>query len=167
MKSKTILTIVSVIIALTVVLIKFSRRTGFSASDLKRGSSSSYVEINFDNGQKVMVPFENDRIDLGTYLAPVMGSSKKETKTLPLGIGELANMETVILKDNKLEKINDEIGKLTKLKTLDFSNNNISLLPDELCNLKELKTLRLTGNPVGPEEIEKIKSCLPECNIEF
>lgn len=52
------------------------------------------------------------------------------------------------LRDNKIEKLTDEIAFLQNLIRLDLSNNSINSLPNCLSTLAHLQSLQLEGNPI-------------------
>uniref|UniRef100_A0A7N0U105 non-specific serine/threonine protein kinase n=1 Tax=Kalanchoe fedtschenkoi TaxID=63787 RepID=A0A7N0U105_KALFE len=69
------------------------------------------------------------------------------------GIGNLSNLENVLLQSNSISgPIPPSIGKLEKLQALDLSNNSFSDgIPDSLGSLRNLKYLRLNNNSLtGP-----------------
>ncbi|TYH24987.1 hypothetical protein ES288_A03G133500v1 [Gossypium darwinii] len=68
-------------------------------------------------------------------------------------IGNLTNIQTVLLQDNNISgNIPSEIGKLSKLQNLDLSNNNFcGQIPTTFSHLKNLEFLRLTGNNLSGE----------------
>lgn len=58
------------------------------------------------------------------------------------------------------------LSKLRAVETLDLSNNNISVL-QPLTMLTTLRTLVLIGNPLSTEEVEMIRTALPDCEVIF
>ena len=86
-------------------------------------------------------------------------------------IGEIRQMSKLRQLDvsyNKMTGMPAEIGQLDNLETLNYSYNNISGLPNELANLKNsLKEFNLTGNPLSQDQINKLKTSLPNTNIIF
>ncbi|XP_010942232.1 protein NSP-INTERACTING KINASE 1 [Elaeis guineensis] len=73
--------------------------------------------------------------------------------TLSPSIGNLTNLETLLLQNNSISgPLPAEIGKLSKLRTLELSNNRFSgEIPSSLGNLKSLQYLRLNNNSLsGP-----------------
>lgn len=71
------------------------------------------------------------------------------------------------MSENKLVKIPSEIQNLKDLQELYLSGCQLSELPSEIQNLRKLKKLVLIDNPLSVEEKEKIKSWLPNCEIQF
>ena len=117
--------------------------------------------------------------------------SGNNLKTLPLEIGQLANIEELYLNNNHLEGalvaeirqmsrlrvldlsgnnmtgIPAEIGQLKFLEILNYKNNNLDTMPDEIENLKNLKTLNLAGNKYTEEKIKELQEKLPNTNIIY
>ncbi|KRT82787.1 hypothetical protein AMK59_3514 [Oryctes borbonicus] len=63
-------------------------------------------------------------------------------------IGNLQNLQTLVLHSNKLEKLNVQIFSLAKLKVLDLSRNLIGKVPEEISKLTHLDTLNLSMNQI-------------------
>jgi Leucine-rich repeat (LRR) protein len=61
---------------------------------------------------------------------------------------KLPNLKVLDLRDNKIEKLPDEISMLQGLMRLDLTNNSISSLPHSLCTLAHLVSLHVEGNPI-------------------
>ncbi|XP_061340750.1 protein NSP-INTERACTING KINASE 1 [Gastrolobium bilobum] len=77
--------------------------------------------------------------------------SQNMSGTLSSSIGNLTNLQTVLLQDNNISgPIPSEIGRLQKLQTLDLSDNFfIGQLPDSLSHMKGLHYLRLNNNSLS------------------
>lgn len=60
----------------------------------------------------------------------------------------LPQLQVLDLRDNKIEKLPDEINMLQSLMRLDLTNNSILTLPVSLCTLAHLVSLQLEGNPL-------------------
>ncbi|KAG0473656.1 hypothetical protein HPP92_015513 [Vanilla planifolia] len=84
---------------------------------------------------------ENLVIGLGT-------PSQNLSGTLSVSIGNLTNLQTVLLQDNNITgSIPKEVGKLSKLQTLDLSNNQLTgEIPKSVGQLRNLQYLRLNNN---------------------
>ncbi|EAA04662.4 AGAP006993-PA [Anopheles gambiae str. PEST] len=75
--------------------------------------------------------------------------SNNYIKTLPGDFCEnLPQLKVLDLRDNKIEKLPDEIALLASLTRLDLSNNTISSLPSCLSTLAHLVSLQVEGNPI-------------------
>lgn len=61
---------------------------------------------------------------------------------------KLPSLKVLDLRDNKIEKLPDEISMLQSLMRLDLSNNSIYSLPTSLCALAHLVSLHVEGNPI-------------------
>ncbi|KAL0385524.1 UNVERIFIED_CONTAM: protein NSP-INTERACTING kinase [Sesamum radiatum] len=83
--------------------------------------------------------------------------------TLSPGIGNLTNLQSVLLQNNEITgAIPPVIGKLEKLQTLDLSNNKLTgEIPDSLGGLGNLNYLRLNNNSLTgaiPDSLTKVES---------
>ncbi|XP_008797566.1 protein NSP-INTERACTING KINASE 1-like [Phoenix dactylifera] len=79
--------------------------------------------------------------------------SQNLSGTLSPSIGNLTNLETVLLQNNNISgPLPAEIGRLSKLRTLELSNNYFSgEIPSSLGNLRSLRYLMLNNNSLsGP-----------------
>ncbi|KAK1320319.1 Protein NSP-INTERACTING KINASE 3 [Acorus calamus] len=74
--------------------------------------------------------------------------SQSLSGTLSSGIGNLTNLESVLLQNNAISgPIPSDIGKLAKLQTLDLSNNQfLGEIPSSIGDLKNLNYLDLSFN---------------------
>lgn len=109
---------------------------------------------------------------------------------VPEKIGQLTELETLSLIVNSISSLPVSVSKLSKLRMLDLTDNlnleqvdfitslpqleslslfgcRIKKLPANISVLKNLKQLGLTGNPIQPEEINRLKRELPHCKIVF
>lgn len=60
----------------------------------------------------------------------------------------LPQLRILDLRDNKIEKLPDEVSQLHNLTRLDLSNNSILSLPCSLSTLSHLVSLQVEGNPI-------------------
>ena len=82
-------------------------------------------------------------------------------------IGELSNLEAIVLVDNQITEIPlNGVKNWVKVGMLRFRNNKISDVPDGLIMLPKLKDLDLAKNPINPSKIEKLRS-LRSINVRF
>ncbi len=95
----------------------------------------------------------------------IVGGNK--IKTIPSEIGFLQNLKVLILNDNQITSLPSEIGNLTNLEVLDLRGNKIQVLPDSISGLTHLKRLHLGGNPISQDSILVIQSLLPNTQINF
>ncbi|QCD90653.1 somatic embryogenesis receptor kinase 1 [Vigna unguiculata] len=88
--------------------------------------------------------------------------SQNLSGTLSPGIGNLTNLQSVLLQNNAISgRIPPSIGNLKKLQTLDLSNNAFSgEIPSSLGGLKNLNYLRLNNNSLTgscPQSLSNIE----------
>ncbi|XXG83997.1 hypothetical protein AAC387_Pa10g1620 [Persea americana] len=88
--------------------------------------------------------------------------SQNLSGTLSVAIGNLTNLESVLLQNNAIMgPIPEGIGRLDKLQTLDLSNNQFTgIVPSSLGKLKNLNYLRLNNNSLSgplPESLSNVK----------
>lgn len=75
--------------------------------------------------------------------------SNNSIKEIPVSFCEkLPSLKVLDLRDNKIEKLPDEIAMLLNLIRLDLSNNSINTIPTSLCTLANLVSLQVDGNPI-------------------
>ncbi|MCS6909403.1 MAG: leucine-rich repeat domain-containing protein [Anaerolineales bacterium] len=79
-------------------------------------------------------------------------------RSLPLEIGQLASLQTLVLRENQLTSLPPEIGQLASLQTLDLSGNQLTSLPPEIGQLASLQELCVWRNRLTslPPEIGKL-----------
>lgn len=84
---------------------------------------------------------------------------------LPPEIGNLSNLQELILGGNKLRSLPAELGNLANLLTLDLSYNALTSLPPEIGNLSNLVSLQLNNNNFTclPEGVAHPAANLPVC----
>ncbi|MBN1129900.1 MAG: leucine-rich repeat domain-containing protein [Chitinispirillaceae bacterium] len=101
-----------------------------------------------ENGRVVFLDLSNKEI------------SKDGIRALPYAIGNLAELRTLIARDNVITSIPDAVMRLTKLRTLILSHNKIVSIPPEIGQLENLDTLDLRHNSFEtlPDEIGKLKN---------
>lgn len=71
------------------------------------------------------------------------------------------------LSNNRLEKLPYSFYRMKRLEHLNLSKNKFTELPRNIHRLKKLKTLNLAGNPIGDDEIERLRNILPHVQIEL
>ena len=78
---------------------------------------------------------------------------------LPEWIGDLKNLNELMLHDNKLKSLPESITQLKQLQILDLRNNNLSEIPIWLFSeLDSLKEIYLSGNPLSTSFKQKFKT---------
>jgi Leucine-rich repeat (LRR) protein len=68
--------------------------------------------------------------------------------SIPKELGQLSNLIVLMLDHNKIASIPEELGQLLNLKELRFLNNQITEIPEVIHSMKNLENLDLRGNPV-------------------
>ncbi|ERN02737.1 hypothetical protein AMTRI_Chr03g141440 [Amborella trichopoda] len=96
------------------------------------------------------------------YVSSLGMPSQNLSGTLSPGIGNLSNLQNVLLQSNAIMgPIPSEIVRLQKLQALDLSNNRFSgAIPSSLGDLKNLNYLRLNNNSLSgpcPDSLSRIK----------
>ncbi|XP_010910388.1 protein NSP-INTERACTING KINASE 3 [Elaeis guineensis] len=96
------------------------------------------------------------------YVSALGMPSQSLSGTLSPGIGNLTNLQSVLLQNNVISgPIPTDIGKLEKLQTLDLSSNQFDGgIPISLGELKNLNYLRLNNNSLSgpcPDSFSNIK----------
>ena len=98
----------------------------------------------------------NTKLDLSR-----MGITK-----IPDTIGDMTQLDRLILSENKIKALPESIGKLSNLKTLYLFHNELTSLPESLGNMTGLQYLGLSGNINLPKRIiRELKTKLPATRI--
>jgi Leucine-rich repeat (LRR) protein len=110
------------------------------------------------NGQKHVVKIELNRNLKGAIPSSIKdltqlqemsltygssSSARTELTSIAKEIGELDNLERLVLRNQKLSSLPGEIGNMDKLKYLDVSNNELTSLPAGIGNFMALEELHL------------------------
>lgn len=118
---------------------------------------------------------QNNNLAYSTSLAEALKNPKEvryldltfqKIGTLPDEIGEITNLETLLLQGNGLTHLPASIGKLTKLRKLVVYSNELTSIPSTIGNLVELRELDLHRNQIKElpssvgnlEKLERLKS---------
>jgi Leucine-rich repeat (LRR) protein len=64
-------------------------------------------------------------------------------------LGKLVQLETLVLRDNKLRFLPLEVCNLIKLKVLLIQGNKIEWLPPTMSKCAAIQTMKLSGNPLA------------------
>ena len=73
---------------------------------------------------------------------------KLKIKNLPVDLGKLTKLETLILSDNVIEVLPESIGQCKQLKEVDVKDNLLATLPTSFGDLTNLKSLNLKANEI-------------------
>lgn len=105
-------------------------------------------------------------------------------------IGNLVQLETLLLPQNSIAELPESMNKLQRLKKFDLTDNaalkkinvltqlpaleelylygcQLTQLPENIGALRNLKQLGLTGNYLSKIELARIKKALPNCTVIF
>ena len=84
-----------------------------------------------------------------------LGLHNQELNSIPLNIGNLIHLNTLIISQNKLVFLPETIGNLQNLQELDLNFNQLASLPESIGNLINLRSLNLEINRLSmlPESI--------------
>ena len=114
------------------------------------------VQVNFFNPNFFNIYLSNSITGVisGNYMmcatknghVKALNLSNWEISKIPDSIGNLIELNHLILKDNNLKNIPESISLLKNLETLELGNCQITSLPDSLGNLKKLKKLTIERN---------------------
>lgn len=82
---------------------------------------------------------------------------------LPICIGHLRNLKTLIADCNKIERLPESICSCNRLRILSLAENNLKYLPDDIGRLSSLQVLNLCNNyltylPFSLTQITNLKS---------
>ena len=82
-----------------------------------------------------------------------------QLSSLPAAIGQLQQLQVLYLGSNQLSTLPAVIWQLQQLQVLDLVGNQLSSLPAEIGQLQQLQYLTLSNNPLStlPEEIGQLR----------
>lgn len=103
------------------------------------------------NGAKINERIKKEGFDISLYELTALNYLDIHDSTLNEvhnEIGNLHNLQKLVLHNNKLEQLNIKLFSLEKLKVLDLSRNLISKVPKEISQLTHLDTLNLSMNQI-------------------
>lgn len=138
----------------------FQIMVGVTYNDYHRITSRALLEKNSDKlwgelkAEKITkVDLDSDkRLRLG--IIPFVGS----LNVLPLQIGEMTSLQTLVLSSCSISTIPESIGKLKQLTFLDLIGNRLKVLPREIGQMSCLQKLFLQHNKLKglPSEISNL-----------
>lgn len=139
-------------------------------------TTRSEVKINLSGQHLKAIPdsiFQNKEItylDLGSSditfyppLSALVDSNANDISDLTDKIGNLRNLQTLILNSNRLTTLPSNISKLTNIEVLDLSiNKDLDIIQqlDKLKRLPKLKVLKIVDVKLTRDEIPLIRSAL-------
>jgi Leucine-rich repeat (LRR) protein len=77
-----------------------------------------------------------------------MENSRTLIFKIPQSIGQLRNLQNLVLTSNRITKIPKSIGQLYKLREINLANNQIAKIPKSMSQLSNLRTLILSNNKI-------------------
>ncbi len=126
--------------------------------------SSSNVRI-LDLSRQKFAVFPKEIWELKKLV--ILNVNTNQLDALPEKIGRLKGLQMLDLSHNRLTTLPSEIGQLHNLTELYLQYNRIKTLPEEIARLQNLRKLTLYENPIPPQELDKIRKLLPNCEIRF
>ena len=146
------------------VVKEISRQNKFTS--LKKALKKPYVVYELDLYGKGLHTLPGDVENLVNLKRLVL--SENNLKEFPNQICELSSITHLFLDRCNLSDIPDCISKLENLEVLWLMHNGKITLPDSIVKLKKLKSLNLAYNAISEEDLQKIKSMVPEgCRILY
>ena len=82
-------------------------------------------------------------------------------------IGELAFLKRLYLARNSLSTLPMALAELDELEELDLADNQLTTVSAVLRKLPALRYCWLAGNPLPPEELDRLASELPRLEFTF
>jgi len=92
--------------------------------------------------------------------------NNNKIQMLPSDISTLENLTDLSLARNQLKSLPSGISKLKNLARLSLQDNQLTNITVSLEN-SPIRWIRLDGNKISKEEIQKLKSTLPDCTIVY
>jgi hypothetical protein len=87
--------------------------------------------------------------------------------TIPTAVLALSALEQLDVGSNPITQLPADIVRLAGLQRLDLDRTSLTALPANIGELKALRHLFLYGCSISPEERERIRKALPDCEIAF
>jgi hypothetical protein len=93
--------------------------------------------------------------------------SFNQLRALPHTLPQLKNLKQLYLRNNKIEYLPMNMSQMQSLEVIDLSQNALKKLPSCLYKLKNLQAIYLYGNSIPENEINALKTQLPNTMIYF
>ena len=135
--------------------VKLAKEDYEAVQDITNGRFASLYEYEKFNGvyneRKIVI--ENGRIIR-------LDLSEMRLVELHSSIGDVTNLEYLVLEQNRLQTLPESIGNLRNLKDLSATKNILTQIPESIGNLRNLKKLFLGNNLLTsiPESIGNLTS---------
>lgn len=112
-----------------------------------------------ENLKTIDTPLEPLKLPLGHAVAPLRFLTLKNAglKSLPLELGEYAQLEELHLPENELKELPFTFTGLKQLKRLNLDHNAFTKFPDLLGQLGQLHHVSLDNNPFDEDEKARIQ----------
>ncbi len=119
------------------------------------GNLSKLEHLNLRFNYEISLPSE-----MGNLVSLKKLNLSRTLIKIPSVIGELKNLEELIVNDNEFDEFPKVISNLSKLKVLDLGRNHITICPSGISNLQNLTLLDLHDNRfiILPKEIGQLKN---------
>jgi Leucine-rich repeat (LRR) protein len=101
------------------------------------------------------------------YNLQILILSNNKLKSLPSEIGKLKNLQELNLYKNKIITLPESIGSLRNMEIFLASKNRIIYLPSAMRTLENLKRMDISFNHLNPREVEELLEALPDCMVTY
>lgn len=95
-----------------------------------------------------------------------LDASGRQLTTLPDDILRQTELTSLNLSNNQLTTLPDDFANLRQLETLNIENNRLEHVPEALKRMTWLTSLDISNNRIPPEEVNELKSSLPDTQIK-
>lgn len=101
------------------------------------------------------------------YNLQILILSNNKLKSLPNEIGKLKNLQEFNIYKNKLVTLPESLGSLRHLEIFLASKNKLIYLPSSIRTLENLKRMDISFNHLSPREVDELLDALPDCMITY
>lgn len=101
------------------------------------------------------------------YNLQILILSNNKLKSLPNEIGKLKNLQEFNVYKNKLVTLPESIGSMRHLEIFLASKNKLIYLPSSIRTLENLKRMDISFNHLNPREVDELLDALPDCMITY
>jgi Leucine-rich repeat (LRR) protein len=153
---------------MTLLVVDLSSPTVKYTIDLMKNYKSikTLVITGGKNGAMVNLPDILDRASAYPLEQLYIINFRNFLSTIPEQVGTFKKLNTLSLFNNKLNRLPASVGSMASLDSFFVDQNPIATLEPAIANLKNLKKLGITRTSITEEEVIKIKSLLPNCQIQ-
>ncbi|MDR1274687.1 MAG: leucine-rich repeat domain-containing protein [Odoribacteraceae bacterium] len=123
--------------------------------EVRNGNYGTAMPATWGNLKKLQKLYLNNNVGL-TNVDPIGGMTALRTldlyylsdwtSGLPESLGNLTELNSIVLTDAALSSLPQSLGNLSKLNTFNITGTNITELPSSIENLKGLRSLTLSNN---------------------